>query len=323
MTGIPACASALGDSLTERLRSHFWEVATREVDSSPEHLYFIGLGLSFRHGLSGWAEKALDHITGNGTRRPPNALSVHHYVGGKKQGGEKCGDAVNYSDEGYYALLSLIKRYEDDIKLHRGIIAEHAGEGANTKICFDEWGVWHPEATVENNQNQRQTVRDGIFAAMTMHLFYRNSDIVELAMETQVSNLLQSLFETDGERFYKTPTYYVMKLLREHLEQYAVDLDVDVADEFVDTVASASSDGREMTVSMINKHLYDSKEISFSLPQGEWRIERSDIVTARNVRDFNSFDAPETVKISDFEINSLDSVILPPHSVVRICFKMS
>lgn len=286
-----------------------------------QKLYFIGLGLSFRHGLSGWAEKALDHITGNGTRRPPNALSIHHYVGGKKQGGELCGDAVDYSDEGYYALLSQIKRYEDDIKLHRGIIAEHAGEGADTKICFDEWGVWHPEATVENNQNQRQTLRDGIFAAMTMHLFYRNSDIVELAMETQISNLLQSLFETDGEKFYKTPTFYVMKILREHLGQYLVDLKEDRKDEFLDTVATLSREGDELTVSIINKHLYDSKKLSLELFEGDWRVTEADIVTADNVRYHNSFDKPEQVKDSSFEVTDMKNITIPPHSVVRICLK--
>ena len=282
-------------------------------------LYFIGLGLSFRHGLSGWAEKALDHITGNGTRRPPDALSVHHYVGGKKQGGEGCGDAVDYDDDGYYALLKLIKRYEDDIALHRGIIAEHTGKNSNTKICFDEWGVWHPEATVENNQNQRQTVRDGIFAAMTLHLFYRNSDIVELAMETQISNLLQSLFETDGEKFYKTPTFYVMKMLREHANQYLVDLKSDSDDEYLDTVATVSESGDEITVSIVNKHLYEVKKLAFELPVGEWSVAKADIVTAGDVHDYNSFDVPERIKDSSFEVADLESVEIPPHSVVRIC----
>ena len=282
-------------------------------------LYFIGLGLSFRHGLSGWAEKALDHITGNQTRRPPNALSVHHYVGGKKQGGEGCGDAIDYDDDGYYALLKLIKRYADDIELHRGIITEHTGENSGTKICFDEWGVWHPEATVENNQNQRQTMRDGIFAAMTLHLFYRNCDIVELAMETQISNLLQSLFETDGEKFYKTPTFYVMKILREHLGQYLVELQSDADDEFLDTVATLSKDGNSATISIINKHLYESRQVSIELFEGEWMIEKADIVNAENVRDHNSFDDPFLICDRNFDTEDKNTLVIPPHSVVRVC----
>jgi hypothetical protein len=67
-----------------------------------------------------------------------------------------CGGALDFSDEGYYALLGLLERYQYDIDMHRVVIREHAGDGAKTKVCFDEWGAWHPEATMENNQNQRQ-----------------------------------------------------------------------------------------------------------------------------------------------------------------------
>ena len=180
--------------------------------------------------------------------------------------------------------------------------------------------MWHPEATVENNQNQRQTVRDGIFAAMTLHLFYRNSDIVELAMETQISNLLQSLFETDGEKFYKTPTFYVMKLLSDHAEQYLIDAKSDFDDEFLDTVATVSKEGDKITVSVINKHLYESKKLAFELPEGEWSVTKADIVTADDVHDYNSFGEPERIRDSSFEVADLESVEIPPHSVVRICF---
>jgi alpha-N-arabinofuranosidase len=173
-------------------------------------LYFIGLGLSTRHHLPSCVGKALDHITGNQRNLPPDALSVHHYLGAAKGGCGIVGDAVEYSDEGYYGLLDLLERYQYDIDLHRVIINEHAGANASTKICFDEWGTWPPEATFLNNQNQRQTMRDGIFAALVFHIFYKNSDIVEFSMVTQLCNLLQSLFETSGDRCFKTPTYYVL-----------------------------------------------------------------------------------------------------------------
>jgi alpha-L-arabinofuranosidase len=57
-------------------------------------------------------------------------------------------------------------------------------------------------------------LRDGIFAALSLHTFYRNADIVEYAMETQVANVLQSLFETRGADFYIKPNFYVFKLLK-------------------------------------------------------------------------------------------------------------
>lgn len=286
-----------------------------------KNLYFIGLGLSMRHGLPGWPGKALDHITRNQRDRAPNALSVHHYLGATKGGCAISGDAVDYSDEGYYGLLDLLWRYQYDIDLHRITIKEHAGANANTKICFDEWGTWHPEATMQNNQNQRQTMRDGIFAALTLHIFYKNSDIVEFAMETQLCNLLQSLFETDGEKCFKTPTYYVMKLFKEHAEQYLIPTLPDDVDERLNTLATISEDKTRMTVSIINQHLYDEKTVKLAFKNSEWEVEKADIVTAKNVRDYNTFENPEKIKDSPFEIDDLQSILIPAHSILRICLK--
>lgn len=284
-------------------------------------LYFIGLGLSTRHKLPGWTGKVLDHITQNQRKKGPDALSVHHYLGGAKRGGELCGGAVDYTDEGYYSLLNLLERYQYDIDLHRVTIREHTNSEYPTKICFDEWGAWHPEATFENNQNQQQTMRDAIFAALTFHIFYRNSDIVEFAMETQLSNLLQSLFETDGELFYKTPTFYVMKLFRAHLGQYLLPVLPDDIDEDVDTVATISEDGNSMTVSVVNRHLYESKQVVLDFAQGGWCVETADIVTAENVRSYNTFDEPETIIDKKYDVAEDMNLVVPAHSVVRICLK--
>ena len=247
-------------------------------------------------------------------------MPCRYYLGGMKQGGALCGGDIDYTDEGYYALLDLLERYQYDIDLHRVTIREHTNPKFVTKICFDEWGAWHPEATVANCQRQRQTVRDAIFAALTLHIFYRNSDIVEFAMETQLTNLLQSLFETDGERIYKTPTFYVMKLLRPHTGQYLTDILPDTVDADLDTVATVSEDGDNMTVSIVNRHLYDTKAVSLGSAASGWEVTDARIVTADDVRTYNTYDEPERITDREFFIDSADNIDVPPHSVLRICF---
>lgn len=284
-------------------------------------LYLIGLGLSTRHKLPGWTGKALDHITQNQRQKGPHALSVHHYLGGAKQGGEKCGSALEYTDEAYYYLLNLLERYQYDIDLHRVTIREHTNAQYPTKICFDEWGIWHPEAAFENNTRQQQSLRDGIFAALTLHIFYRNCDIVEFAMETQLCNLLQSLFETDGARCYKTPTFYIMKLFREHAGQYLLPVLPDDLDEDLDTVATVSEDGTKMTVSLVNRHLYEDKQISLQFTKGLWKVQKADIVTAENVRDHNTFEDPVRICDRPFAIGENLQFPVPAHSVIRICLE--
>ena len=291
------------------------------VRDARKKLYFIGLGLSMRHGLPGWPGKALDHITRNQRDVPPDALSVHHYMGGAKQGGDGCGGAVDYTDEGYYKLLDLLERYQYDIDLHRMVIREHAGPHGNTKIAFDEWGTWHPEATFETNQNQRQTMRDAIFAALTLHIFYRNSNIVEFAMETQLSNLLQSLFETKGEKFYKTPTFYVMKLLKEHTGQYLAYVLPDDLDPDLDAVATVSEDQTKLTVSIVNRHIYEARKIALKLSSDPWDVVYADIVTADDVRAYNTFDEPDRIQDHAFSVPQDLVFSVPKHSVIRLCLE--
>jgi alpha-N-arabinofuranosidase len=163
-------------------------------------------------------------------------------------------------------------------------------------------------------------VRDAIFAALTLHIFYRNADIVDFTMETQLSNLLQSLFETDGARFYKTPTFYAMKLLKEHLGQYPVPLLPDDLDDRLDAAASMNAAGDRITVSLVNTDLYEAKTVRLQLPQGDWQVEAADVLTAADVHDSNSFEEPLRVCAAPFAADP-GALCLPPHSLVRICLK--
>ena len=295
-----------------------------------DEIYFIGLGLSTRHGLPGWTGKALDHITRNQRDVPPDAISVHHYLGGMKQGGELCGTSTDFTDAGYYALLDLLWRYQYDIDLQRITISEHARQRSTigekdhfkpkTKICFDEWGAWHADATQQTNQNQKQTMRDAMFAALSLHIFYKNSDIVEFAMETQLSNLLQSLFETDGERFYKTPTFYVMKMFKEHMGQYLTDVLPHSIDKDIDTVATVSDDEKKMTISIVNRHLYNDSTVEFETGN-EWKVVASDIITCDDPRAFNTFDEPYKICEKSFEVKDINKISVPKCSIIRICLE--
>ena len=164
-------------------------------------------------------------------------------------------------------------------------------------------------------------MRDAIFAALTLHMFYKNSDIVEFAMETQLANLLQSLFETDGEKCYRTPTFYVMKLLRPHLGQYLTHVLPDDIDPDLDAVATVSDDENTLTVSIVNRNLYEDRKICLSFPVDNWKISQADLVTAENVRDCNSFDSPNLICMKSFPIPKVSEFSVPKHSVLRICLE--
>lgn len=299
---------------------NFLRWRTAILDFSPE-VRLIGLGLSWRHGLSGWVEAFLDHVTFGQENRGPNSLSVHHYIGGIKERYKKCGPAVNYSDESYYFTINAIQSYQKDIDLHREYIKNHTSPKWPTTISFDEWGLWHPEATKENGIRQPQTMRDAIFAAMALHTFYRNSDIVEYAMETQVTNLLQSLFETDGARFYKTPTFYVFKLFKEHLEQCLIPMTGYEKGPMLDCVASATDDLKIITLSLVNKNLYHSLQVK--LPENlssTYFIQDAQIIAPKDVRSQNTFDNPDEIAAKPYSAEKIGVLELPKYSITRIIF---
>jgi alpha-L-arabinofuranosidase len=74
-----------------------------------------------------------------------------------------------------------------------------------------------------------------------------------------------------------------------------------------------------MTVSIVNRHLYDEKPISLSFAKGAWRVAKADIVTTDNVRACNSFEEPFVICDRAFAVTESSSMVIPPHSVVRIC----
>jgi alpha-L-arabinofuranosidase len=138
-------------------------------------------------------------------------------------------------------------------------------------------------------------------------------------MQTQLCNLLQSLFETRGESFYKTPTFYAMKILKEHTGQYLADLLYDKNDKDLDIVASSGDDGR-LVVSMVNENLYEGKDLCLNLPEGIRTCTEARIVSCSDVRMTNSFEKPDNIVDAPWEGLDTFRFNLPPFSIVRAVF---
>ena len=279
----------------------------------------VGLGYSLRHGEPEWAGKFMEYVTKGGTAQGPNSLSVHHYSGGAKSATRNCGPSVNFTDEQYYYSLNTVSLFQKDIENHRAAIEKYTRPPFRTTISFDEWGFWHPDT--RSGLHQSQTMRDAVFAALSLHTFYRNCDIVEYAMVTQVVNVLQSLFETKDKEFFKTPTFYVLKLFGAHLGNYLLPVETPV-DSMIDCVVSASEDKKSVVITLANKHLSEKKWIAIpAWLKEKYVYAEGSIVNSKNVRDENTFEKPFV--IVDQPVQPLKNGILEiePHSVYRLIFK--
>ena len=142
-----------------------------------------------------------------------------------------------------------------------------------------------------------------------------------MAMETQLSNLLQSLFETDGEKFMKTSTFYAMKLYRDHLEQYLAQGLAETLSGDLDLLSSVSEDCDRVTLTAVNRGLDSTAKMKLSSELSEMEIVKSDVLNAENVRAFNTYDTPFAICDRPFDTKGRCEIELPAHSIVRLVFE--
>ena len=74
-----------------------------------------------------------------------------------------------------------------------------------------------------------------------------------------------------------------------------------------------------MNLSQQGGKLMDAQIIRLTLPEGNWKTAQADIVTAENVRDYNSFDEPFRICDRPFASGEALEFSVPRHSVVRLC----
>ncbi len=131
------------------------------------------------------------------------------------------GSGTDFSDGDYRALFADVLTLERDLKLAEALLACHYPDKF-VGIMVDEWGMWHPEAQVDNGLEQPHTLRDALLAASVLNLFNRQSHRVTMANIAQTVNVLQCLAVTQGNRMFLTPTYYVFDMMRPHMNARAL-----------------------------------------------------------------------------------------------------
>jgi len=264
-----------------------------------------------------------------------DSLSIHYYFRNPRFGGD-----VKFSDEEYFNLLLDVQNLEYQIQQVISIIDFFSEKRKNIGVIVDEWGTWHPQATVESGLYQQNTLRDAILAAVVLNLLNKYSGKVVMANIAQTVNVLQSLLLTKGEKTILTPTYYVYKLYKPCMGNTALKVETQspVVKEApptpptryptrktkplqaLDASASMSKDGDNLLIVLVNQGL-DDIETEISLV-GDREIENGELDTlgARDVRDHNDFDASNKVTVKHEKIETKRKIlkhIITRHSINR------
>ncbi len=116
------------------------------------------------------------------------------------------------------------------------------------KIAMDEWNYWYGPH-VFGELGTRYFLKDGLGIAAGLHEYYRSSDMVGMAQYAQTVNVIGCIKTNPIHAAFET-TGLVLKLYRK--EYGTIPLTVGGTPEPLDVAAALTSDGRFLTLSVVN-----------------------------------------------------------------------
>ena len=217
----------------------------------------------------------------------------------------------DFTDAEYYDLVASSLQVDEDIRKTSELLGYYAGVDDRNRIgiVVDEWGALYDQGLRDAGWTQRNTLLDAVMAATTLNVFNRWADWVTMANISQTVNELQCLIKTDEDRLWLTPTYHAFKLFAGHMgnqvlqdELTTPELEVTQPEAgttgmpLVSTSASRSPDGRELVMTLVNRHIKDTIETVVRI-KGDSRVEAGHLyeLAGDDVRAQNSADEPERI----------------------------
>ncbi|NLY91298.1 MAG: alpha-N-arabinofuranosidase [Firmicutes bacterium] len=262
-----------------------------------------------------------------------DGLSLHYYTVSGDCWQNK-GSATEFGIEEYFRCLQKALLMDDLLTKHSAIMDKYDPE-KRVALIVDEWGAWHQ---VEPGTNprflyQQNTIRDALIAGITLNIFNRHCDRVQMANLAQIVNVLQALILTRGEEMILTPTYHVFDLYQVHQDADLLDFQLDCGDYELDgkkiplLSAAVSQDGAgRVNVTLCNLHATDQVSLEGCFNSTGLRPERVEgmVLTADQVNAHNTFEEPDRVKLAAFngvKLSGADfTLTLPAASVLRLSF---
>ncbi|MDR1861197.1 MAG: alpha-N-arabinofuranosidase [Bacteroidales bacterium] len=310
-----------GNMLPETYSALYRQYATFCRNYGDNRLYKIACGAS--DADYNWTETVMKNVGGH-----MNGISLHYYTIPKNWGDK--GSATRFSEQEYFTTIEKTLFMDELLTKHSNIMDRYDPQ-KRTGLITDEWGTWY---NVEPNTNpgflfQQNTMRDAIVAAINLNLFNRHCARVKMANIAQTVNVLQALILTENEKMLLTPTYWTFFLYKAHHDATLLPVSL-TCDKYelngrkLDALSvSASKDNAgKIHITIVNIDPNKAQNLETELRGTSAKKVSAKILTAPGIADFNSFEKPETVGVSDFKAVKLSGGIikaeLPAKSVVLL-----
>jgi len=254
-------------------------------------------------------------------------LSLHHYTLPTGNWSKK-GSATQFNEKEYFETMKNCLFMDELVTKHAAIMDKY-DSAKKVGLVVDEWGIW---TDVEPGTNpgflyQQNSLRDALVAGTTLNIFNNHSDRVRMANLAQTVNVLQAIILTEGRKMLLTPTYHIFDMYKVHQDAKYLPLKISTPDysngnvklPAVNVSASQDSTG-SIHISLVNVDPNKTIPITIVMNGVSWKTVTGQILTSANLTDINTFDKPNTIKISTFtgakKVGNKLVVHLPSKSVI-------
>jgi alpha-N-arabinofuranosidase len=256
-------------------------------------------------------------------------LSLHYYTLPTGDWSHK-GSATEFGEGEWHSTLARALRIEEFIEKHSAIMDKYDPQ-KRVGLMVDEWGTWYDPAPGRDMGAlfQQNTLRDAVVAGLSLNIFNRHSDRVQMANIAQMVNVLQAMVLTDKERMVLTPTYYVFRMYRVHQGATLIPVELSAPEykteqsSIPSLSASASRDAEgRLHLSLVNLDPNRPAEIATTVAGANVKSVSGEVLTAPAMNAANTFERPNAVRPAQFSGYRLQgsqlTLSIPPKSVVML-----
>src|SRR5450432_2793665 len=263
-----------------------------------------------------------------------DGLSTHYYTDFRNSPER----VATFDARGWFDVLREGARMETVIEQHWAAIGQYDA-ARHTRLVVDEWGVWYrpgEEIAPRYLLSQPLTLRDALHTAVTLDIFNRHADKVAMANVAQTVNCLHSLFLAQGDRFVRTPPYYVFEMYRGHMGARLALLRIQCEELKVPSrngatampglSGSASVKDKSLTVTLTNPSLDSAVLAHIRLTSGSVVEGRGRVLTHADMTAGNTFDRPNEVTLAPLPVDvrgGRAEVSIPARAVVSLELRMA
>ena len=251
----------------------------------------------------GWTNGFFEAMEG-GHRSVVDGLSVHYYTDFRNSPER----VTTFDARGWYDVIREGGRIENVLEQHWAAMGKYDARH-HTRFVVDEWGVWYrpgEEISPKYLLSQPMTLRDAVHTAVTLDVFNRHADKIAMANVAQTINCIHSLFLAEGDRFTRTPCYYVFDMYRNHMRSRVAPMEIRCDDLKVPSrngsasmrglAGSASTKDKRLIVTLTNPSLDSTVATHLKLASGNITEGRGSVLTHSDMTAHNTFDRPNEVR---------------------------